>query len=169
MENGARHPYFVALFETAKAVHSSLDLDEVLRELVRNSAEALGVKAAHPGKPVVCITGDGGFMFAAQELATAAQEEIALVTLVFNNNAYGNVLRDQKIGFANRVIGAVLRNPDFRMLAEAFRITAYRVTTPEGLRPVLATALQATVPVLIEIEVPQGSEANPWEFIHPKR
>jgi len=130
---------------------------------------ALGVKAAHPGKPVVCITGDGGFMFAAQELATAAQEEIALVTLVFNNNAYGNVLRDQKIGFANRVIGAVLRNPDFRMLAEAFRITAYRVTTPEGLRPVLATALQATVPVLIEIEVPQGSEANPWEFIHPKR
>jgi GAF domain-containing protein len=46
MENGARHPYFVALFETAKAVHSSLDLDEVLRELVRNSAEALGVKAA---------------------------------------------------------------------------------------------------------------------------
>src|SRR5438105_3876586 len=46
MENGARHPYFVALFETAKAVHSSLDLDEVLNELVRNSAEALGVKAA---------------------------------------------------------------------------------------------------------------------------
>src|SRR5438105_8455818 len=46
MENGARHPYFVALFETAKAVHSSLDLDEVLHELVRNSAEALGLKAA---------------------------------------------------------------------------------------------------------------------------
>ena len=46
MENGARHPYFVALFETAKAVHSSLDLDQVLHELVRNSAEALGVKAA---------------------------------------------------------------------------------------------------------------------------
>ena len=46
MENAARDPYFVALFETAKAVHSSLDLDEVLNELVRNSAEALGVKAA---------------------------------------------------------------------------------------------------------------------------
>lgn len=46
MENGARHPYFVALFETAKAVHSSLDLDEVLYELVRNSAEAVGCRAS---------------------------------------------------------------------------------------------------------------------------
>jgi len=46
MENGARHPYFIALFETGKAVHSSLDLDEVLQELVRNSAAALGARAA---------------------------------------------------------------------------------------------------------------------------
>lgn len=130
---------------------------------------ALGVKVAHPDKPVVCITGDGGFMFAAQELATAAQEGIGLVTLLFNNGAFGNVLRDQQVGFGNRVIGSVLQNPDFMLFARAFGIEGHRVSSPEALKPVLAKALAAGKPVLIEIEVPQGSEASPWEFIHPKR
>ena len=130
---------------------------------------ALGVKAANPDKPVVCITGDGGFMFAVQELATAAQEGIALITLLFNNASFGNVLRDQQVGFGNRIIGSVLQNPDFMVLAQAFGIEGHRVTSPEALRPVLAKALAGKVPVLIEIEVPQGSETSPWEFIHPKR
>lgn len=130
---------------------------------------ALGVKAANPEKPVICITGDGGFMFAVQELATAAQEGIDLVTLLFNNAAFGNVLRDQQVGFGNRLIGSVLQNPDFMVLAQAFGIEGHRVASPEALRPVLAKALAANKPVLIEIEVPQGSETSPWEFIHPKR
>ncbi len=107
-------------------------------------------------------------MFAAQELATAAQEGIALVTLVFNNGAYGNVLRDQRGQFGNRVIGAVLENPDFMQLAKAFAIEAHRVASPEALRPVLADALGADRPVLIEVEIPQGSETSPWQFIHPQ-
>jgi acetolactate synthase I/II/III large subunit len=130
---------------------------------------ALGVKAANPDKPVVCITGDGGFMFAVQELATAAQEGIALVTLLFNNNAYGNVMRDQKLGFGNRLIGSALQNPDFMMLAKAFGVEGHQVNSPEALRPILQKALAAGRPVLIEIEVPQGSEVSPWEFIHPKK
>jgi acetolactate synthase-1/2/3 large subunit len=126
---------------------------------------ALGVKAAHPTKPVVSVTGDGGFMFAMQELATAAQEGIGLVTLLFNNNAFGNVLRDQKTGFGNRIIGAVLENPDFMDLAKAFGIEGHRVGSPDALRPVLTAALQAKGPVLIEVTTPQGSETSPWEFI----
>jgi acetolactate synthase I/II/III large subunit len=128
---------------------------------------ALGVKAAFPDKPVVCITGDGGFMFAAQELATAAKEDIALVTLVFNNSSYGNVLRDQKMRFSNRVIGAELVNPDFLQFAASFGIEAHRVTSPDELRPVLENAIKAQRPVVIEVETPRGSEANPWEFIIP--
>jgi signal transduction protein with GAF and PtsI domain len=46
MENPARHPYFVALFEAAKALHSSLELQEVLQEIARNSAQAVGARAA---------------------------------------------------------------------------------------------------------------------------
>src|SRR6516225_2103067 len=128
---------------------------------------ALGVKVAHPDTPVVAMTGDGGFLFAVQELATATQYGIALITLVFNNGAYGNVLRDQQTAFANRVIGSVLDNPDFMLLARAFGIEGHRVTSPAQLGRVLAKAIKAPKPVLIEIEVPQGSEVSPWEFIHP--
>jgi acetolactate synthase-1/2/3 large subunit len=128
---------------------------------------ALGVKVAHPDTPVVAVTGDGGFMFAVQELATATQYGIALITLVFNNAAYGNVLRDQQTAFANRLIGSVLDNPDFMLLAKAFGIEGHRVTSPAQLGRVLAKTMKTPKPVLIEIEVPQGSEVSPWEFIHP--
>jgi acetolactate synthase I/II/III large subunit len=128
---------------------------------------ALGVKVAHPDTPVVAVTGDGGFMFAVQELATATQYGIALIVLVFNNAAYGNVLRDQQTAFANRLIGSVLDNPDFMLLAKAFGIEGHRVTSPAQLGRVLAKTLKTPKPVLIEIEVPQGSEISPWEFIHP--
>jgi acetolactate synthase-1/2/3 large subunit len=130
---------------------------------------ALGVKAAHPDRPVVSITGDGGFMFGVQELATAAQYGIGLITLLFNNNAFGNVMRDQNVGFGGRVIGAALENPDFMMLAQAFGVEAHHVDSPAALRPVLAQALTANRPVLIEIAITQGAEASPWEFIHPAR
>jgi acetolactate synthase-1/2/3 large subunit len=129
---------------------------------------ALGVKVAHPEAPVVSVTGDGGFMFGVQELATAKQYGIALVTLVFNNAAYGNVLRDQRTAYGNRVIGADLDNPDFMMLAKAFDVEGHRVATPAALKRVLEKALQASAPVLIEVQVAQGSEVSPWEFIHPK-
>ena len=129
---------------------------------------ALGVKVAHPDKPVVSITGDGGFMFAVQELATAAQYDIGLVTLVFNNAAYGNVLRDQRTAFGNRVIGAALHNPDFMVLAKAFGVEGHKVASPAALEAVLRKAIRSKRPVLIEIEVAQGSEVSPWEFIHPK-
>ena len=128
---------------------------------------ALGVKVAHPDKPVVSVTGDGGFLFGVQELATAAQYNIALVTLVFNNGSYGNVLRDQKTAFGNRVIGAALDNPDFMLLAKSFGIEGHKVTSPAALKPVLQKAIKSKRPVLVEIEVAQGSEVSPWEFIHP--
>jgi len=130
---------------------------------------ALGVKLAHPDRPVISVTGDGGFMFAVQELATAVQERIGLVTLLFNNGSYGNVLRDQRTNFANRINGALLDNPNFMMLAEAFGVKAHRVAAPDELRPVLRAALGADAPVLIEIVIAPDSEISPWEFIHPQR
>jgi acetolactate synthase I/II/III large subunit len=129
---------------------------------------ALGVKVAHPDTPVVSITGDGGFMFALAELATARQHGIGLIVLLFNNNAYGNVLRDQAERFGNRIIGATLENPDFMTLARAFDVTGHRVTSPAHLRPVLAAAMSTKNPVLIEIAIPAGGEVSPWPFIHVK-
>jgi len=130
---------------------------------------ALGAKVAHPDKPVVAITGDGGFMFAVQELATAVQFNIGVVTLVFNNNAYGNVRRDQRERFDGRVVASDLVNPDFVKLAESFGVGAARVTSPETFRPALEKALADGGPYLIDIEVPRDSEASPWTFIHPAK
>ena len=130
---------------------------------------ALGVKIAHPDRVVISVTGDGGFMFGVQELATAVQERIGLVTLLFNNSSYGNVLRDQRTNFANRIHGALLDNPDFMLLARAFGVEGHRVASPDELRPVLRQAIAANAPVLIEVMVPQDSEVSPWAFIHPRR
>jgi acetolactate synthase-1/2/3 large subunit len=132
-------------------------------------ATALGAKVANPDKPVVAITGDGGFMFGVQELATAVQFNIGVVTLVFNNNAYGNVRRDQRQRFDGRVVAADLVNPDFVKLAESFGVAASRVTSPDHFRPALEKALAHSGPSLIAIEIPKDSEVTPWTFIHPAK
>ena len=130
---------------------------------------ALGAKVANPDRPVVAITGDGGFMFGVQELATAVQFKIGVVTLVFNNNAYGNVRRDQRERFDGRVVASDLVNPDFVKLAESFGVRAARVTSPDHFRPALEKALADGGPYLIDIEVPTDSEVSPWKFIHPAK
>lgn len=130
---------------------------------------ALGAKVANPDRPVVAITGDGGFMFAVQELATAVQFKIGVVVLVFNNNAYGNVRRDQLEGFDGRVVASDLVNPNFIKLAESFGVGAARVTSPDAFRPALERALADGGPYLIDIEVPTDSEASPWAFIRRQK
>ena len=128
---------------------------------------ALGVKVANPDRAVVSITGDGGFMFAMPELATAVQYGINVVTIVFDNSAYGNVMRDQETRFGGRLIGSELVNPDFMMLAESFGVRAYRVASPAELVPALEAALSLDAPALIHVKVLRVSEASPWRFIHP--
>lgn len=130
---------------------------------------ALGAKVANPDKPVVAITGDGGFMFGVQELATAVQFNIGVVTLVFNNNAYGNVRRDQRERFDGRVVASDLVNPDFVKLAESFGVASARVTAPDQFKAAMEKALAHGGPYLISIEVTRDSEVSPWAFIHPPK
>lgn len=128
---------------------------------------ALGVKIANPDKAVVSINGDGGFMFGMQEMATAVQHGIAVVAVVFNNNAYGNVRRDQMNVFDGRVLGSELHNPDFVAMAHSFGMRAERAETPQALETAITEALEANVPALIEVPVETGSETSPWSFLHP--
>ena len=130
---------------------------------------ALGVKVAMPDRPVVALTGDGGFLFGGAELATAVQYGINLVTVLFNNSSYGNVLRDQRRLFQGRDSGSVLRNPDFQTYARAFGVPAWRVTDAAGLRDALSQALSANAPALIEVVTDIAQEYAPWEFIAPGR
>ena len=128
---------------------------------------ALGVKVAHPEKAVVAVSGDGGFLFGVQELATAVQYGINLVTIVFNNSGFGNVRRDQLEHYGGRLIGAELQNPDFVRLAESFGALGLSVASPAALKPALERALGAGRPVVIEVTCAPGSETSPWSFLHP--
>ncbi len=126
-------------------------------------ATALGVKHALGDVPVVSINGDGGFMFTVQELATAVRHRIPLVSVVFNDAAYGNVRYMQRNVHGNRVIGSDLANPDFVKLGESFGIMSMRAHNPEGLRGALEKALAANEPALIE--VPVGDMPFPWPYL----
>ncbi|MBE0626998.1 MAG: hypothetical protein IH606_19530 [Burkholderiales bacterium] len=128
---------------------------------------ALGVKIANPDKAVVSVTGDGGFMFGVQELATAVKYGINLVTVVFNNSSYGNVLRDQRKVYQGREIGSMLTNPDFVKLAESFGALAYLARTPAQLRTALEKGYAQSGPVIIEVPGEPGAEATPWPYLHP--
>ena len=122
---------------------------------------ALGAKVAQPNKAVVALSGDGGFLFNSQEMATAVQHGINAVVVVFNDNAFGNVMRDQVNRFEGRVIGAELHNPDFIKLAEAYGVRGVRANGPEELESSLKEALDIEEPTLIE--VPVGMMPTPFE------
>jgi acetolactate synthase-1/2/3 large subunit len=128
---------------------------------------ALGVKVANPDKQVISITGDGGFLFGASELATAVQYQIATVTLVFNNFAYGNVKRAQIQKHGGRVIATDLHNPDFVKLAETYGALGLRAETPEALASAIRRGFDHDGPTLIEI--PVGDLPSPWHLIHMPR
>ena len=126
-------------------------------------ATALGVKMANPGRAVVSISGDGGFLFTAMELATAALHGIAIVAVVFNDGAFGNVRRMQQDIHGGKVIATHLHNPDFTALAASFGLDAERVEGPEQLRLALRRALQRSATTVIEVTT--GDMPDPWGFI----
>ncbi len=126
-------------------------------------AAAIGVKAARPDVPVLSVSGDGGFMFNVQELSTAVRHNIGAVFVVFNDGAFGNVMRIQKQSYGNRTIAVDLANPDFVKLADSFGMMGVRATTPDALRAALRKAFASGGPALIE--VPVGEMPDPWPLL----
>ncbi len=127
-------------------------------------ATALGAQDARRDLPVLSISGDGGFLFTANEMATAVRHRIPLVTIVFNDGAFGNVRRIQQERYGNRLIASDLVDPDFVTFAESFGAAAVRAKSPDELRQALRCAFaRRDGPTLIE--VPVGIMPSPWEFI----
>ncbi|HEY8093680.1 MAG TPA: thiamine pyrophosphate-dependent enzyme [Acidimicrobiales bacterium] len=126
-------------------------------------AMGLGAQAALPDRKVVVVAGDGGFLFTATELATAVQHGIALVTLVFDDGAYGNVRRIQQQRFGpDRTIASTLQNPDFVAFAESFGALGLRATTAEQVRPLLERAFEHDGPAVVVVD--SGPMPDPWPF-----
>ena len=113
---------------------------------------AIGAQLALPERPVVLLTGDGGFLFNSQELAVAVQHKLPLVILLFNDNAYG-VLRPQQQDRYGRSFGIGLDNPDFPALARAFGARGERLESLQSLPGAVQGALERSGPSLIEIPI----------------
>jgi acetolactate synthase-1/2/3 large subunit len=131
-------------------------------------ATALGAQDARRDTPILSVSGDGGFLYTANELATAIRHRIPLVAVVFVDGAFGNVRRIQEEQFGNRLIASDLANPDFVRYADSFGAAAERARSPDELRGALRRGFaRRDIPTLIE--VPVGPMPSPWEFIHMPR
>lgn len=126
-------------------------------------ATALGAQVGNPGRTVVAIAGDGGFLYALAELATQRQHDLPVISVVFNDGAFGNVKRTQQEQFGGRLIASDLVNPDFVQLGRAFGLDAERVDSPLGLEASLRAAVAGRRPTLIEVSV--GPMSNAWPVL----
>ena len=124
---------------------------------------AIGAALACPGRRVLSVQGDGGFLYGAMELATAVKYKVPVVALVYNDNAYGNVQRIQQERFGhNRVIATDLSNPDLVGFAESFGAMGVRAEPGRaGLRLALEHAFDAGGPAVVEVPVTERYP-SPW-------
>jgi acetolactate synthase-1/2/3 large subunit len=121
---------------------------------------ALGAKVAFPNRRVLSITGDGGFLFGATELATAVQHKINLVTVLFNNGQYGNVMQMQRELYGGRIIASELLNPDFERFVGSFGAHYARATNARELANVLDSSFSQERPAVIEVPVGEMTSAD---------
>ncbi len=114
---------------------------------------AIAAKLAHPRRPVVNFQGDGCFLMTGQELATAVQYSLPIVTIIANNGTYGTIRMHQEREYPNRVIGTTLVNPDFAAYARSFGAEGVVVEATKDFAHVFGAALSRTGPTLIELKI----------------
>ena len=112
---------------------------------------AIAAKLAHPTRPVVNVQGDGDFLMTGQELATAAQYALPIVTIIANNGMYGTIRRHQEREYPRRIVGTTLVNPGLRGLCAQFRRGGLHHRGDRRLRAGLPGALASGKPSVIEL------------------
>ena len=115
---------------------------------------ALGASVGAPNRQVVCITGDGGFMYNVQELATASKHHIDLAIVLFDNDSYGASQWDQSERWQGRIIGTDLNNPHWPTLAQAFGASYRRALSPPDLTKIHVQALEERGPSIVHVQLP---------------
>lgn len=114
---------------------------------------AIGAQVASPDRTVVSISGDGGFLFTGEELATAVRERLPVVAIIADNGMYGAIDRHQRRTFNGRTLDVHLANPDFVQLAAAYGVHGVAVSDPDALAGELRAASDRDEPSLIAYEL----------------
>ncbi len=117
---------------------------------------ALGAKAAFPGRAVVAVVGDGGFLMSGMELATAVQERLPIVVVLVNDNSLTLIRATQHARYADRFIAVDLKNPDFGQFAQAFGVAYHHALDDADFERALGTALDHDGPTVIEVRPADG-------------
>ena len=112
---------------------------------------AIAAKLIYPERTVVAFAGDGCFQMTGQELATAVQFGLAVITIVANNSCLGTVRMHQQKRFPDRIVATSLLNPDFAKLAESHGALGLRVSETSAFADALGEALRSPRPSLIEL------------------
>lgn len=125
---------------------------------------AIAAQLVHPGRRVVCFTGDGGLMMVVAELETAARLALPLIIVVFNDMALSLIeVKQEQKGYA----GASLRyaGPDLAALARAFGLRAYTASDEAGFGRALAAAAAAAGPALIDARIDASGYRRTLEIV----
>ncbi len=112
---------------------------------------AVGAAAALGDRPVVSVSGDGGFVMTAQELATAARYGLRVIAIVHNDSTYGAIKNIQDRAHQGRYLDTELNNPDFPVLSGAYGVEGRQARSPEELAAAVREALDRDGPSLIEV------------------
>jgi acetolactate synthase-1/2/3 large subunit len=121
---------------------------------------AIGAAVALAGEPVVSVSGDGGFLMTAQELATAVRYRLRVIALVHNDSAYGAIKNIQDRVHGGRYLDTDLNNPDFLALAAAFGVPGHRASSPDQLRAAVRESLATNGPSLRDLAVPAADPSG---------
>lgn len=126
---------------------------------------AIGAKVGRPDETVWCIAGDGGFQMTIQELATIAQENLAIKIAIINNGYLGMVRQWQELFYRRRYVHTQLSCPDFTKIAEAYGIPALRVKDKIEVTSAIQKAMEHQGPFLIDFAV--EPEENVFPIVPP--
>lgn len=111
----------------------------------------IGAALAAPGRQVIVLVGDGGFLMTGMELATAMREGLPIKIFISDNGSYGTIRLHQERRYPGRPVATGLTNPDFAALARAFGATAFTIRREDEADATVAAALAADGPVVVEV------------------
>jgi acetolactate synthase I/II/III large subunit len=118
---------------------------------------ALAARALHPDRFVVCLAGDGDFMMASSELATAVQYDLPVIVLVVDNGMYGTIRMHQERLYPGRGYGTDLTNPDFAAFAASFGCHRETVERTDDVEAAFERAVDSGRPAVVSLRVdPEG-------------
>jgi len=114
---------------------------------------AIAAKSIFPERPVLCTTGDGGFVMSFGELETVKRLKLAMPIIIFNNDMLGSIYVKQKMAYGDRTIGVLFSNPNFKQIAEAFGMKGVKVETKNELKAAIEESFASEKTTIIDVTV----------------